>query len=1291
MGKYIKHNSNYIRTDRHQFLKGGSTIFERDWVTLGSQLHFGPGKTPYYYNGNFLFTTSPTPFYQKKYQNGVNVATWTYDDVENASTIVNNVSFDEYTEDIRSFAYYGSCVELVRSTVEKIIKEFPAMITKKPHTLQFYSEEDDGYVNTNYFEIKNDFGIDLINQVVNDGEDELKFLRLSYGDYLLNDSPIVSYVVIEKPMFMLTDEICYSNRKEKYQKYGGLLSKKNYALRGGTNVTVDGVDGKTYWVNKEMETWQSSHPSATAQEIAAQRTAKEAEFNTKHQTYNNWWSSGGQTLIVSQAITYHNEKCDDDADKCPEGACLAYAGNCYFGYSIASSGGYSSSNTMAKQNFTSVNAHKSSDNATFTLTKNNKTLYVFYYYRTNEIVIKTANTTSDSETYVKKRFTYSGSIPFSKYLYITLYNEITIRKEYIYLQAVSKSQYETYEDNPSSSEKVEYSKWRPNDCPIRYWTEATSFEKECDNEYKWNSSEDNPKWNYIIYSKLASLEGGEERNQELYRVIITNEQGTEVTLYAYILDYELVFMTPYTGQMTIKPKQEIIEDYFNNLEGFEKQLLTRKTNPLYSNQFITPLEYEMGYVYYKRTYTWPSNDYCIDISSNAYVDFINQLVSMAETYDELWTDNLWRRMTHEAIKNYDWTYTRHYDDGDEEANVEGGERMHKVINIIGRVFDDLKRKIDTIKQFNRVTYNGDRNTPNAFLSDKLELMGWDVYSTIPMRKSNEIVEDNEETLISANDDVIEISFLNDNNLTWYYSKNPENVTFADVDIEWMRRLILSSKRLLSTKGTINSIEMLMGMFGYGMMDNTKPFEIWEEYQTVRPISYDTKVYITKNGSYGLILQEDYDKLVGVEKQNYEEYSTFGDLIVRLNLSKTNEMLYDDDVSGIPVGSFVVDNNDYTQTYLIPFYEQDKWYDGDLYFQSKGGWAYNKKTDEGDDEINSSSWTETISYLHVVSQVSDLLNINPTSLTEGDIYYVVNVNDYFDNTETGEPLSHFFVIENAYVPEEFSSWTNLDITGNLYQTNDDDEDTKEYNKKYGEYAAKARYLRDLIPYNIGNNPHVGYGKYDKGKEFFEYMEEPFKYAVDDYHFSYEDKQIAEQVKFTLNEEPFKSGNIGCPIYMTYELKDSNTQINSARYILPSQYDLMEKSEQDKYKVVFKNQEDYDVLDFAIKLYYEKSEKTKVFACGYKTATIDADGGLKNLLYKEYVRNNIIDLMKSKCYLNSKVLHIKNNLNNEHYINYFKNIIIHYLMQIIPSTTILILEDFEYVQPSTNDDDDNNESD
>ena len=98
MAQYVKHKSNYIRTNIHQHLKGGSTIFERDWVTVGSQLNFGPGKIPYYNNGNFIFTTSPIPYYQKRYKNGTSSVTWTYENVKDAQPTVNQIQFDEYTE-----------------------------------------------------------------------------------------------------------------------------------------------------------------------------------------------------------------------------------------------------------------------------------------------------------------------------------------------------------------------------------------------------------------------------------------------------------------------------------------------------------------------------------------------------------------------------------------------------------------------------------------------------------------------------------------------------------------------------------------------------------------------------------------------------------------------------------------------------------------------------------------------------------------------------------------------------------------------------------------------------------------------------------------------------------------------------------------------------------------------------------------------------------------------------------------------------------------------------------------
>lgn len=844
MAQYTKHNSNYIKTVEHQHLKDGSAIFERDWVTIGSQLNFGPGKIPYYNNGNFIFTTSPTPFFQKRYKNGVTVATWTYDDVKEASSTVNQIQFDEYTEDIRSFAYYGSCVELLRATIEKIIYEFPGNITLSEDKLEIPPTTENGdYTYIDGYIVNNPFQIDLHTKDVHlqQYDNELRFLSYSWQKYEVNGRPITSYVISD---------------------------------------------------------WKG------------------------------------------------------DLD-CPQ----------------------------------------------------------------------------NDQYYIKK-------------------------------------------------------------APV-----------------------------------------------------VTVTINDKIVLKGYRLDRDIIFC--YEGQdLVIQPKKEIIETYFNGLKGFEKQLLTRKTKPLYTNKFITPIEYNLGYLYYNRTYTWPSDGYCIDITSTKYIDFINKLSDMAELYDELWTDNLWRRMTHEAIKNYDWTYTREFIDGDEEDNVDGGERMHKVLNIIGRVFDDIKLSIDTIKRQNKTTYNGDRNVPNALLSDKLELFGWDIYSTIPTYKNenNETVSASEETITQEVLDSIENNVESNGKKIypdkWYPTSNPNKITFADADVEFMRRLLLSTRRIFETKGTRQSIDMIMGLFGYGDSDYT----ITEHYRTVKPREYDEVID---------------------QKTN----ETLGDRIVRLNnQEKQMELLYDEDASGIPVASFIggYDEQGNPKTYLIPYYDQTKMYDGNLYFQNKGGWFY-KKDDEST-EIDFSKWTETLSYLHVVSQVKDLLNVNPFGIRNGDIYYVVNLNDYIDYTETTDTLySHFFVMENELMPEEISSWGNINL---------EDDDS---------YAKKAKYLDTIIPYNIGNNPHVGYGDYDMGNEFFEYMKKPFKCALDKEYFASPYYEEADNIEFKVSDR----------IDAKYDIEDD----------------------------------------------------------------------------KKIITNN------DTYYLNDKVIIFKNKIDSNEYKNYFKSVIINYLMQVIPSTAIFVLENFE----------------
>jgi len=301
------------------------------------------------------------------------------------------------------------------------------------------------------------------------------------------------------------------------------------------------------------------------------------------------------------------------------------------------------------------------------------------------------------------------------------------------------------------------------------------------------------------------------------------------------------------------------------------------------------------------------------------------------------------------------------------------------------------------------------------------------------------------------------------------------------------------------------------------------------------------------------------------------------------------------------------------------------YDGDFTFQSKGGWFY-----QGNDEGNPFKWTETLSYLHVVSTIKDLLNVNPNSVTKGNIYYVANVNDYIDYTEADTLKSNFFVLNNDFAPDMFSSWESIDL--------DDPND---------ENAERAKYLDSIILNTLGNNPHVGFGGYDKGETYFEYMKKPFKYAIDRNFFSYEDMEEAEKILFDVDKKDTEAEKSSDKIKIFADQDDMNHDED----IIPDYIELTKVS----YVNIYKN--DVSLTEEEYKNLTKEEEKQQYRKC------------------VEYNKDAVREAKKNIYYLNSKVVYFENKIDNEQYKKYFKNVIMKYLMQVIPSTTILILQGFE----------------
>lgn len=746
-----------------------------------------------------------------------------------------------------------------------------------------------------------------------------------------------------------------------------------------------------------------------------------------------------------------------------------------------------------------------------------------------------------------------------------------------------------------------------------------------------------------------------------YDITVTYGQDLSGHIYGVFANNDLIWCTN-IPELVVQPKQNIVDEYLSNLDGFEAKLLSNKYSPNYTAKFITPIPYNDNrpdYKYVERSYTWPSDGYCIIVSNIGFENYFGALYDMASKMDELWCDNLWRNMTHEPITNFDWTYNKEYDEGNEVDNILGGTRMEGILRIWGRCFDDIKRYIDGINLKNCVTYDSTLpNLGNAELSDKATLLGWDIYST-KLNQSDNLYLTNDfiNTYVGKLDQNGRWDCSESNNADcraivsyekWFNSRNPESVSQNVVDNDFMNRLLLSTGEIFRTKGTKQAIEMVFGLFGIGNHDDDNPdFEIEEKYYTVFPKQTNNLFYYYKQNlfpedtteytdysSYGtldnflkhkppytgtpdiMIYVDGYYDLIQTD--------TTGDFCENMVYIKSAPINYEDDVfSGTPIKDVYINNTHY----IVPYFNQDKIYDGYVYFESKGGWG--KRIATGED-VNISKdkqfdYMETIPYMEVVQNVGGLLEVNPFQIGEKKIFYVMDISDcseYDENIPTN--LSHFFKLMNSDYPNLFSNWKNIPNDGVIDPAYDifngitpDDVEMAEYNNK-------------LSFDNLGNNPHTGNSSYDLGTEYLEYLEMPFKHAIENYGFTnVGDEVMAKQFRFKVTEH-----NGDKIVNMTnkphYILFDGGSVIHVGDFY----YDYMYIEDFDEYEYI------------------------------EKVATVDITVPPNNdkYFYIEYI-------------LPSKVLKIKNNIDNNCYKNYLKEVILKYVTQVIPSTTILILENFD----------------
>ena len=391
----------------------------------------------------------------------------------------------------------------------------------------------------------------------------------------------------------------------------------------------------------------------------------------------------------------------------------------------------------------------------------------------------------------------------------------------------------------------------------------------------------------ITVNKLDCIQNG-----NILSTTVISTKDNKYTIKRIFINNDVYFLSDTSG-IRIRPNDEIIEEFFANLDYFQEVLLNRQTN--YRAIFDTPYDTSSGTFFTKNIFQWKTvHGWNLDIEGINFTQYLNKLTEIAQYYDNTISDNLYRAMTHEAIKNFDWSYSRKEDEELTAEYIAGGTKIEKLIHIFGRQFDELKRYVDGIKSVNNITYGSKNDLPNYFLTDSLNLAGFNP----------------SEVLYSEwYDNDAGVGIITD---VMYPGENDGYVA-QEVENNFMRRFRINLKNILRAKGTKKSIEMLLSMFGV-------PRD-WYSFKEYVYFANDFIPYQDCGTNLSCISSNNPNAWVISKLNKYN-----------LSNESTDE---EDDYQGLMVQ---VLNKTGNNIQLYPWFDKKQVYNGNPYFQSAGGWG-----------------------------------------------------------------------------------------------------------------------------------------------------------------------------------------------------------------------------------------------------------------------------------------------------------------------------------------------------------------
>ena len=501
-----------------------------------------------------------------------------------------------------------------------------------------------------------------------------------------------------------------------------------------------------------------------------------------------------------------------------------------------------------------------------------------------------------------------------------------------------------------------------------------------------------------------------------------------------------------------------LSNYYNNLDSFEKLLLNPDTNPKYTAKFNIYSEDDYGFKTRIETFTFPTNLGGYNIGNtttfNTYINFFEEI---GDLYDEYFSDNIYRMLTHEAIKNFDWAYSREEIDENDDY-VLGNTKISNVLRIYGREFDELKQYIDSIKIGNNVTYDGIDNVPDYLLTDVVNLDGWDLKNIYPYVFQNNEYSQNDNNSVyfypysqyvtgGINNTYIVLAknsgefYYNQSNMNYYNTEltsSYQDITETNNKLVTDDSISYNGSKELSRGGTdkrTTHMPPYKDNYPYFSNERFSLSDINTNFYRLLKINsrYILRNKGTLNGIEMLLSlfglkskrwvekyneqhsQTDVYSGFTAEKYDYEikEYSTFMYPILdnyneSLSMNtynyynKSKLISYDtedyyngiyNDYQGLPVISF----SGTSGNILYPYFNKDTKYDGNLYYQMNGGWMKISPFDfDIDNNIvyGDNLYSETVRGVKSVFNIQELLNMSLADIKEGEIVYVSNISNKY---------------------------------------------------------------------------------------------------------------------------------------------------------------------------------------------------------------------------------------------------------------------------------------------------------